>query len=395
MANNTYIIDVLAAGSSTVSVTDDGTGTDWLILRGSYSFATDIRLNYFNTAPSTGASGQFFTSAPNVTHTLIVNGLIENVRGCDSADYIVGNEANNLIYGDQANGLGGADTLSGADGRDSLYGGVGGDDLTGGAGDDMLFGDTGNDTMAGAAGQDTVEGGAGADVLSGGAEFGDTVAYSASAGAVLINITYGITTNGFGGDAAGDQISGFRNVIGSRGDDFITDTVKGTIAFGYNDNAFSGGRGADSLVMGGGNDTASGGVGDDSLSGEAGKDKLLGGGGADLMAGGGAADRFVFKVQSDSTVAAAGRDTISDFNHAAGDRIDLSAMDADLTSTTTNEAYAFRTTAQGFSGNGAEVTWRAVAGGVRVLADSDGDGAADFAIFLQGMASLVAGDFVL
>ena len=58
MANNTYRIDLLAAGSSTVTVTDDGTGTDWLVIQGSYADSTDIRLNYFNSSPSTGASGQ-------------------------------------------------------------------------------------------------------------------------------------------------------------------------------------------------------------------------------------------------------------------------------------------------------------------------------------------------
>lgn len=395
MANNTYRIDLLAAGSSTVTVTDDGTGTDWLVIQGSYADSTDIRLNYFNSSPSTGASGQFFTSNPNTTHTLIVNGLIENVRGCDSADYIAGNELDNLLYGDQNNGLGGNDTLSGGDGNDGLYGGIGSDSLTAGAGNDRLFGGDGSDTLSGSAGADTVEGGAGGDSLSGGAELGDTVSYAASAAAVTIKITHGEVTAGLGGDAAGDQISGFRNVIGSAWGDTITDTVAGTIAFGYNDNRFDGGGGADKLVMGGGNDTAIGGAGNDSLSGDGGKDRLIGGAGADALSGGGAADRFIYSFQSDSTATAAGRDTISDFRHAQADRIDLSALDANLLTAGVNDSFTFRTAAQGFSGNGGEVTYVAVSGGIKVMADTDANGTADFAVVLQGITAVVAGDFVL
>ena len=81
MANNTYRIDLLASGPSTVTVADDGLGIDTLEIRGSYADATDIRLNYSNSFPtSTDATGLFYT--PGVTHRLIVTGLIENVIGC-------------------------------------------------------------------------------------------------------------------------------------------------------------------------------------------------------------------------------------------------------------------------------------------------------------------------
>ncbi len=393
MANNIYRIDLLTVNGS-VTVTDDGTGVDWLEIRGSYSDPTDIRLNYSNAFPaSIDATGLFYT--PGVTHRLIVNGLIENVRGCDSADYIIGNEANNRLYGDQDNGKGGNDTLSGGDGNDSLYGGNANDSLLGGNGNDLMLGGTGNDTISGGDGRDTIEGGAGADSLSGGAQAGDTVSYAGSSAAVRIDISSGLVTTGIGGDAAGDQISSFLNVIGSNHNDILTDMRKGTIAFGYNDNNFSGGRGADQLVMGGGNDTASGGSGNDSLFGEDGKDKLIGGLGADLLSGGSAADRFIFGSAADSTANAAGRDTISDFSRSQGDRIDISSLDADLASTATNEAFTFRSAVQGFTGNGAEVTFVSVAGGIKVMADNNADGVADFSIFLQGVATVSAGDFAL
>lgn len=395
MANNIYRIDLLASGGNTVTVTDDGTGKDWLVIEGSYLSATDIRLNYFNSIPSSGGSGQYFTTNPNTASRLIVNGLIENVRGCDSADYIAGNEANNLIYGDQANGLGGNDTIGGGDGRDSLHGGVGLDEMIGGNGSDLMFGDDGNDTIAGGAGADTVEGGAGADSLSGGAEVGDTVSYAGSGAGVRIDITHGSVTTGLGGDAAGDQLGGFLNVTGSARNDMLTDTVKATIAFGYNDNLFDGGAGYDTLAMGGGNDTAIGGAGDDSLSGGEGRDRLIGGTGKDQLSGGAGGDHFVFLKLTDSTAVTAGRDTIRDFHHAQGDKIDLSAIDANVNTTTTNEAYSFRTAAQGFSGVAGQVTYVVMTGGVRVLADSDGNGLADFSIVVRGVAGLVAGDFDL
>ena len=363
----------------------------------------------------------FYTSAPNTTHTLIVNGLIENVRGCDSADYIAGNEANNLIFGDQAaSGIGGNDTLNGADGNDTAYGGSGLDVLYGGAGNDKLYGDGGNDSIAGDAGADTVEGGAGADTLSGGSEVGDTVSYAKSGSGVTINITYGVTTAGLVAMRRVTRSAAFLNVLGSAGADTITDTNKGTIAFGYNNNLFDGAAGNDLLTMGGGNDTAIGGAGDDTLSGEDGRDKLLGGLdddqilmgagndaayggagndtmqgdggmdrlygglGADQQSGGGGADRFIFTNRDESTTTAAGRDTIADFKHGQGDKIDLSGMDAILSTPAVNDSFTFRSAALGFSGAGAEVTYVAIAGGIRVLADSDANGIADFAITLTG-----------
>lgn len=394
MANNTYRIDLLAAAVGTVTVTDDGTGTDWLEIVGTYTSDVWINLNYSRTFPiSSNAIGTFVIDRNN--HTLIVNGLIENVRGSDSADYVVGNEANNLIYGDADNGLGGNDTLSGGDGNDSLYGGNENDNLAGDFGKDFLSGGAGSDTISGGAGADTVDGGAGADSLSGGGDVGDTVSYASSTAAVQINFDYGTITLGIGGDAAGDQLTSFYNVIGSGGNDILTDLRKGTIAFGYNDNGFFGGRGNDTLVMGGGNDTATGGSGNDSLSGEDGRDRLVGGLGADLLSGGANADRFVFLSAADSTANATGRDKIADFRHAQGDKIDISALDANINTTGVNDMFTFRSAAAGFSGNGAEVTYVTVVGGIKVIADNNGDAIADFAIILQGVSVLVAADFSL
>ena len=58
---------------------------------------------------------------------------------------------------------------------------------------------------------------------------------------VTVRITYGSATIGKGGDASGDLIGGFTDVIGSAHNDRITDTVSGTVAYGGNDNTFDGG----------------------------------------------------------------------------------------------------------------------------------------------------------
>jgi len=430
MANNVYRIDLLAAGTSTVTVTDDGTGIDWLVIAGVYADATDIRLNYTNGLTSDSASGLFYT--PGVTHRLIVNGLIENVRGSSSADAIAGNEVNNLLYGDQnTTGVGGNDTIGGADGNDTIYGGVGDDNIIGGAGRDRMFGDAGNDSISGSFDADTIDGGTGADSLSGGANPGDTVSYARSAAGILLDITYGNATTGQGGDAEGDSVIGFFNVVGSAFDDVIIDTVKSTIAFNYNNNAFSGGAGHDQLTLGGGNDRGDGGTGNDTLVGEVGADTLIGGGGSDSLNGGedrdrllgdagnnklnggsGAdtltgglgkdlltggtvnGDRFVFVSWADSTAGAAGRDTITDFRNTQGDRIDLQLIDAIPATAGIDDTFRFIGT-NVFSGAAGEVRVQAVTGGVLVQANMNTDIAADFSIFVAGVTGLAQTDFLL
>ncbi len=307
MANNTYNVNQLVPGSATVTVTDDGTGNDWLVITATPTGSTSIDLGYTNNASgnATQASGFYFTS-DNVGHRLIVNGTIENVRGSNGVDEIQGNEVGNILYGDQAaTGAGLGDTIDADRGNDTVYGGSGNDTITGDLGSDRLFGDSGDDSISGGDGIDTVYGGLGRDNLDGGADRSDTVDYSTSNAGVVIKITFGVTTTGSGGHAAGDRIYGFTNVTGSAHADTISDTDKGTLAFGYNDNTFSGGNGNDRLDLGGGNDKGYGGSGNDKVFGEDGNDQLYGDGnadslyggrGKDTLDGGDGADRFIFST---------------------------------------------------------------------------------------------------
>lgn len=153
-----------------------------------------------------------------------------------------------------------ADTLSGGAGDDFVMGQGGGDALFGDDGDDALFGGAGGDSLSGGLGADILAGGADADMLNGGSGI-DTADYSASPGAVVINLDTGL---GVFGDADGDSLAAIEKVVGSRFED--------------------------ALGGGDGNDILDGGDGNDVLNGAGGNDRLLNGLGSDTMTGGGGFD---------------------------------------------------------------------------------------------------------
>ena len=98
------------------------------------------------------------------------------------------------------------------------------------------------DVIRGGLGDDLIAGGAGADTLFGGSGV-DTVSYASSLSGVTVNLAAG---TGFGGDAAGDLISGFENLTGSAfGDDLTGDDVA---------NLIIGGGGYDVVRAAGGDD---------------------------------------------------------------------------------------------------------------------------------------------
>jgi hypothetical protein len=78
-------------------------------------------------------------------------------------------------------------------------------------------------------------------------------------------------------------------------------------------------------------------------------------------------------------------DVVRDFDGAAGDRLDISAL--------ADGRFAFIGTGA-FAATGPQVRYSVGATGVRVDVSTDG-GPADFSIFLRGATSLGAGDFLL
>ncbi|MGO1074297.1 calcium-binding protein [Inquilinus sp. CA228] len=162
------------------------------------------------------------------------------------------------------------------------------------------------------------------------------------------------------------------------------DTINGWLG----DDQLDGGAGRDELSGGTGDDLLKGGAAGDTLKGGIGDDILIGGAGTDAMIGGGGADIFRFAAASEST-AGVGRDFVIDFIHVEGDKIDLAAIDAN-TRVFGNQAFTY-------IGN---QTFHNVAGELRfsgsILAgDTNGDGRADFEVFVRMHGALVAGDFVL
>ncbi len=161
-----------------------------------------------------------------------------------------------------------------------------------------------------------------------------------------------------------------------------------------------GGAGADTITGSSDNDIIQGGLNADDLRGGAGKDILdggqgadfiTGGAGADIMTGGYGQDKFIFLSISDSTVATSGRDTITDFSHSENDRIDLTAIDAN-TNTGANDSFVL---VGAFTGVAGQLTQVATTGGYLVQGDVNGNGTADFSIFVKHASLLVAADFNL
>ncbi|WP_262267085.1 MULTISPECIES: M10 family metallopeptidase C-terminal domain-containing protein [Microvirga] len=137
----------------------------------------------------------------------------------------------------------------------------------------------------------------------------------------------------------------------------------------------------------------SGGNGRDKINGGAGNDIITGSGGSDRLYGGAGKDAFVFKSITDSTVDSGGRDTIFDFSKSQKDRIDLRAIDADLTSEG-NQAFSF-IGSNAFSNKAGELRFDRAASDTYIYGDVDGDGQADFSIHLDDAISLAKSYFIL
>ncbi len=131
--------------------------------------------------------------------------------------------------------------------------------------------------------------------------------------------------------------------------------------------------------------------GGDTLAGGGGGDILIGNGGTDSLTGGAGLDTFRFLLPGDSAVGV-GRDSVIGFTSADGDRIDLSAIDAN-TLLAGDQAFIFRGNAA-FTGARGEV--RYLPSGADVIVQGTIQGAIiAFEIRVVGKPSLVAGDFNL
>jgi Ca2+-binding RTX toxin-like protein len=400
MQDDVYVLDLLVTGAEYVSVIDDGSGIDTIVVSRLYSQTVDIDLAWTIIDGSPYSATSRYVSALQTDHRLVIFGQIENATGSNGSDNIAGNDLANTLHGDRRpSGLGAADALRGCGGNDSLYGGAGNDLVTGGRDDDALWGDAGNDSLSGGPGSDTLTGGRGADTLDGGGDAGDILSYATSRRPINLSLQADAATLGQGGDAAGDWISGFLQVVGSARGDRIAFLDKSTLPFGQGDNTVYGGAGRDRIALGGGDDVGHGGIGDDVLFGElgrdtlfgdAGRDQLYGGLDQDVLTGGAGADRFIFVIAAVSRPDAT--DAITDFSSAEGDRIDLGPIDA-------NEGLAdnqaFDLILGDFTGQAGEVRVEVQGSNLVVYADTNGDAQADFAVKVLNCDALILTDFLL
>lgn len=321
----------------------------------------------------------------------------DNIHGAGGDDTLHGEQGDDLLFGgrgrDWLHGGPGNDALNGGDDDDSLIGGEGNDALLGDAGDDLLSGGLGNDSLRGATGDDRLYGGEGDDRLVGG--FGNDTLFGESGNDMLLGEAGADVMSGGSGNDTLDGGADADEMLGGDGDDLLlgrhgADTLRAgqgndTLRGGSDDDTLNGEDGDDLLEGESGNDRLVGDLGDDTLLGGDGADLLLGGEGDDVLRGGsgadtlsgeGGADVFVFDPSESPPQAA---DVITDF--ASGlDRIDLSAL-----------GLAGEETLTAPSG----LRWFLQADSLRIEADLDGDGIADFALVLEGVRAITEADFIL
>ncbi|MBY0284297.1 MAG: Ig-like domain-containing protein [Sphingomonas sp.] len=330
---------------------DGGAGAnDQIGLQGNYSGANALTL---------GAS-----TIANVEVIAVLAGFSYDITTVDDnigAGQILTFFGTNLGAGDNFTVNASAET----DGAVRIYGGLGIDTFTGGAGDDGFYFGPGRFNPA----TDTVNGGAGTN---------DQVAFDGNFtgtlnGAQISNVEVLALLAGVAGDFANYSIQFADSLVGM-GQNFTVFALPVVTALQLDASAetngnysFIAGSSADTLIGGAGNDTFFGGLGADVLTGGLGND--------------------LFRYTSVNETLVGSGDRITDFS--AGDRIELTQIDADGNAGNGDTAFTF-------IGAGAFTN---IAGQLRVIAsggdwliegDVNGDGAADFQILAQGAQPLEA-----
>ncbi len=390
---------ITAAGASGTFI--GGSGTDrleWL------SISADPVLLGITSDSQPGHFEGFYQFMGTGPGTIVVDGIEQihastgagddTLSGGDLDDALQAWQGTNLLHGGGGNdtlsySTGWASTLDGGDGDDTALVRVGAlGDIVLTVAPDGSASDNHGATMtnferfslAFAAGNDHAQLGAGSDTVYAG-HGGDTIR-----GGGGIDVM-----NGQWGADSLDGEGGTDSIFGGQHDDTIAggegaDTLRG----GAQNDALAGGGDGDWLDGGTGNDDLAGDAGDDTLLGGEGDDTITGGLGADVMNGNAGNDVFRFLAPADSSPVAPGRDEIRGF--APGDRIDLSAIDANG-ALAGDPPFDFIGTAA-FTAPG-QVRVQEVNGNTIVQINTIGNGVADMAIRLIGPHTLVAGDFLL
>ena len=132
-----------------------------------------------------------------------------------------------------------------------------------------------------------------------------------------------------------------------------------------------------------------GGADGDTMYGDTGDDDLFGEAGNDVLYGGSGADTFFFSSTDDSGIESSARDIIKDFSSTESDKIDLSAIDANI-NLEGDQQFTYIGSAS-FTNLGHQARF---SDGILYLT-TDGDAEAEMAIELTNVSSLSSSDFIL
>jgi Ca2+-binding RTX toxin-like protein len=304
--------------------------------------------------------------ADTYVQNLIPDRVGATINGLDGNDRITLNRVDDLGGGNVVNAGSGRDVVDNFKEQGNLIRLQGGDDVYLGRG----FGSFGTDTP------DLVTGGAGNDTFA-----------------------FETFQSGYRGDSGNDTFLsvGWQNrIAGGRGSDTVDysgrdrDSTQGGTGVAIDLAAGEVATGASRIERLSSIENAIGTNERDEISGTGGANRLTGGGGADFLQGRGGADVFVYTRASHGGIFEGNTvDLIADFSRAGGDRIDLDAVDANA-NRRGNQDFTFSAD-DSFSGRAGEVIF---AEGF-VQADRNGDREVDFAIDMNGLAGMRAGDFLL
>ena len=227
---------------------------------------------------------------------------------------------------------------------------------------------------------------------------GDTLTYSANlqGGGGLPNwLSFNAATRTFSGTPGNGDVGTLAIVVtASDGTESVSDTFEIVIGGGTGGGEdIFGTFGADDISGTGASERIFGLLGNDDILAGAGDDILWGGSGADFMWGEAGADTFAFGFAGDSPYKARRFDVLMDFSDAEGDKIDLSAMDANLLRFG-NQTFRFEGSGDGWAGRG-RIDYNFANGDTRVFGYVDRDKYADFYLEIEGIVDLDASDFVL
>ena len=169
-----YEVRVLTgAGSETVSLTDNGTGSNFAVTNVGGALQLNGQVVNFGDNVGDPIDWVFDLGAGDDTFEIEDERFVSSltVDGGDGDDTIVGTSLDDVLLGgaddDDIRGMAGDDTISGGAGIDTLNGNAGDDTIRGQAGDDILRGGGDDDTLRGGRGADNVKGNGGADRVFG------------------------------------------------------------------------------------------------------------------------------------------------------------------------------------------------------------------------------------